>query len=244
MYRFSVDEVKDILTYGRPGSPMPAWGVKGGGPNTDQQLDTVIEYLWSVQITPDEMHKQVDDAVKAVDEGLYERMLAVREKNKDVLDATGPEYTRLDRADELMLGEVLFQLNDSTTGHQLLLVRPLPRSRILVRQAVEPGPGDGQGCLRPQPHRDRGPSHRDAALQPDHERVGVRQAVRLGHAGLGQDARLRSECQQRDDRRRPRVRPPGDAEPRAGVVDRDLRAQSLPGAARPRGRQARLEGED
>ena len=43
-------------------------------------------------------------------------MLAVREKNKDVLDATGPDYTRLDRADELMLGEVLFQLNDSTTG--------------------------------------------------------------------------------------------------------------------------------
>ena len=116
MYRFSVPEVKDILTYGRPGSPMPAWGVKGGGPNTDQQLDTVIEYLWSVQITPDEVHKQVDDAVKAVDEGLYDRMLAVREKNKDVLDATGPDYTRLDRADELMLGEVLFQLNDSTTG--------------------------------------------------------------------------------------------------------------------------------
>lgn len=116
MYRFSVEEVKDILTYGRPGSPMPAWGVEGGGPNTDQQLDTVIEYLWSVQLTPDEVHKQVDDAVKRVDEGLYDRMLAVREKNDGVIDATGPDYTRLERADELMLGEILFQLNDSTTG--------------------------------------------------------------------------------------------------------------------------------
>ena len=50
---------------------MPAWGVKGGGPNTDQQLDTVIEYLWSVQITPDEVHKQVDDAVKQAVFAMY-----------------------------------------------------------------------------------------------------------------------------------------------------------------------------
>ena len=116
MYRFSVPEVKDILTYGRPGSPMPAWGVKGGGPNTDQQLDTVIKYLWTVQLTPDEVHKQVDDAGKRVDAGLYDRMMAVREKNKDVIDPAGPEFTRLDRADELMLGEIIFNLNDATTG--------------------------------------------------------------------------------------------------------------------------------
>lgn len=116
MYRFSVPEIKDILTYGRPGTPMPAWGVKGGGPNTDQQLDTVIEYLWSVQLTPDEVHKEVDDAVKGLDEGLYDRMVALREKNADVIDPSSADFTRLDRADELMLGEFLFQLNDATTG--------------------------------------------------------------------------------------------------------------------------------
>ncbi|MFN8050197.1 MAG: c-type cytochrome [Acidimicrobiales bacterium] len=116
MYRFSVPEVKDILTYGRPGSPMPAWGVKGGGPNTDQQLATVIQYLWTVQLTPDEMHKEVDDAVKGLDKGLYDRMMAVRKKNEKVIDPAGKDFVRLDRKDELMLGEFLFSLNDATTG--------------------------------------------------------------------------------------------------------------------------------
>jgi len=116
MYRFSVPEVKYILTYGRPGTPMPAWGVKGGGPNTDQQLQTVIDYLWSVQLTPDEMHKEVDDAVKTVDEGLYDRMLEVRKANEKVIDPTGPDFKRLDHADELLLGEVLFSLNEASTG--------------------------------------------------------------------------------------------------------------------------------
>ena len=31
-YRFDEDEVRYILTYGRPGSPMSAWGLAGGGP--------------------------------------------------------------------------------------------------------------------------------------------------------------------------------------------------------------------
>lgn len=116
MYRFSTDEVKYILTYGRPGTPMPAWGVKGGGPNTDQQLDTVIDYLWSVQLTPTQVRQEVDDVIKKFDGGLYDRMMAVRKKNAGVLDATTPEYTRLDHADELLLGEFLFSLNDAAAG--------------------------------------------------------------------------------------------------------------------------------
>ena len=31
-YRFSREEVRYIITYGRPGSPMSAWGLDGGGP--------------------------------------------------------------------------------------------------------------------------------------------------------------------------------------------------------------------
>ena len=32
-YRFDVDEVRFILTYGRPGSPMSAWGLDGRRPD-------------------------------------------------------------------------------------------------------------------------------------------------------------------------------------------------------------------
>ncbi|MCC6225206.1 MAG: cytochrome c, partial [Microthrixaceae bacterium] len=82
LYRFSQDEVKDILTYGRPGTPMPAWGTEGGGPLTTQQLDDVIAYLWSVQLKPADMTTQVDNGIKAVDEALYNRLVAVRDTNR------------------------------------------------------------------------------------------------------------------------------------------------------------------
>ncbi len=51
--RFSEDEVRDILVYGRPGTPMPAWGAAGGGPLTEQQIDELIAYLGSIQLTSD-----------------------------------------------------------------------------------------------------------------------------------------------------------------------------------------------
>ena len=39
-----------ILTYGRPFSPMAAWGVAGGGPMNDQQISDLIAYLKSIQV--------------------------------------------------------------------------------------------------------------------------------------------------------------------------------------------------
>ncbi|MCU1393598.1 MAG: hypothetical protein JWM34_2026 [Ilumatobacteraceae bacterium] len=50
LYRFDEDEVRFILVYGRPFSPMSPWGLAGGGPMNDQQIDTLIAYLHSIQI--------------------------------------------------------------------------------------------------------------------------------------------------------------------------------------------------
>lgn len=52
-YRYSKSEVTFILNYGRPFSPMPAWGAPGGGPMTDQNLETIIYYLESIQQQPE-----------------------------------------------------------------------------------------------------------------------------------------------------------------------------------------------
>lgn len=49
-YRFDEDEVTFILNYGRPFSPMSAWGTIGGGPMTTQQIETLVEYMKSIQI--------------------------------------------------------------------------------------------------------------------------------------------------------------------------------------------------
>jgi mono/diheme cytochrome c family protein len=64
LLRFSTDEVKDILTYGRPGTPMPAWGVLGGGPLTDQQLTNLIAYLQSIQIPYKEAQAEIEADVR------------------------------------------------------------------------------------------------------------------------------------------------------------------------------------
>ena len=49
--RFTDDQLKDVLTYGRPFSPMPAWGLDGGGPMNDQQITNLIAYLHKIQIS-------------------------------------------------------------------------------------------------------------------------------------------------------------------------------------------------
>jgi mono/diheme cytochrome c family protein len=51
-YRFSEDEVRFILVYGRPFSPMSPWGLEGGGPLNAQQIDTLLAYMRSIQIEP------------------------------------------------------------------------------------------------------------------------------------------------------------------------------------------------
>ena len=49
-YKFDESEVRFILQYGRPFSPMSPWGIEGGGPLNAQQIDTLLAYLKSIQI--------------------------------------------------------------------------------------------------------------------------------------------------------------------------------------------------
>src|SRR6478736_2612912 len=59
LLRYSRDEVRYVLTYGRPFSPMPPWGTKGGGPLTDQKLQELIDYISTFQLTPKEAQAEV-----------------------------------------------------------------------------------------------------------------------------------------------------------------------------------------
>jgi mono/diheme cytochrome c family protein len=58
LLRFSRDEVTQIITYGRPGTPMPAWGLAGGGPLPDQPIEDLVNYLQSLQLSPAEAMKR------------------------------------------------------------------------------------------------------------------------------------------------------------------------------------------
>jgi len=58
LLRYTPDTVRTILIYGRANTPMPAWGVAGGGPMNEQQIADLVEYLKSIQISPEEAQKQ------------------------------------------------------------------------------------------------------------------------------------------------------------------------------------------
>ncbi len=63
--RMTDEQIRKVLVYGRPHSPMPAWGLEGGGPLNDQQLDNLILYLHRIAITPEEARKQNTDKAEA-----------------------------------------------------------------------------------------------------------------------------------------------------------------------------------
>jgi mono/diheme cytochrome c family protein len=64
LLRFSEEELRQILVYGRPGTPMPAWGAEGGGPLTTQQIDELIAYIGSIQLTSEEAQAEVEEALR------------------------------------------------------------------------------------------------------------------------------------------------------------------------------------
>ena len=50
--RYREDQIRNILIYGRgTNKPMPAWGLKGGGPANEQQIDDLVNFLkhWSIE---------------------------------------------------------------------------------------------------------------------------------------------------------------------------------------------------
>lgn len=103
MSRHTEDEVLHVLNFGRNGV-MPAWGAGGGGPLTDQQLEEVIFYLRSVQLTEEEIR---DDVASGVDAGAMELISATSEEPwavelREATDAkaeTAMAVRLLDRAD-------------------------------------------------------------------------------------------------------------------------------------------------
>lgn len=59
LLRFPREQVIEIITYGRQGTPMPAWGVAGGGSKNEQAVEDIVDYLQSIQIsTKDAKEKQ------------------------------------------------------------------------------------------------------------------------------------------------------------------------------------------
>jgi mono/diheme cytochrome c family protein len=63
--RFTSTEVSEIITFGRPGTPMQPWGVAGGGPKNVQSIEDLVAYIGSKQLSSAQAKKQSDVALAA-----------------------------------------------------------------------------------------------------------------------------------------------------------------------------------
>jgi mono/diheme cytochrome c family protein len=87
-YRYDADEVRFWIVFGRANTPMPAWGLEGGGPMNDQQVEEVLAYLRSIQLGQADVVAQVTQKV----EGERRR---VEEAERSITDAIAAEEARL-----------------------------------------------------------------------------------------------------------------------------------------------------
>lgn len=107
-YRYSREEVKFWLVYGRPGSPMPAWGLAGGGPLNDQEIEDILTHMESLQLPQAEALNLIEAELAAAQrslEGAEAVALAALEDQQILvdfaLDAPSFEADLLRLSDEL-----------------------------------------------------------------------------------------------------------------------------------------------
>jgi mono/diheme cytochrome c family protein len=62
-FRYDEDEVNFWVTYGRGNTPMPAWGIPGGGPLNEEQVNDVVNYLTTIQISQEEYLGKLEPGV-------------------------------------------------------------------------------------------------------------------------------------------------------------------------------------
>lgn len=106
-YRYSKEEVRFILNYGRPFSPMSAWGSPGGGPMSDQNIETLLVYLQSIQVQPEGCITK-DDFVKDADPYVCDGGTLPQTNRDDIAKAVAAYQKANPGASE---GEALFNLD-------------------------------------------------------------------------------------------------------------------------------------
>jgi mono/diheme cytochrome c family protein len=64
LLRYDEDELNFWVTYGRGNTPMPAWGLAGGGPLNEEQVSDVVSYLTTIQVPQNEALAKVEPGIE------------------------------------------------------------------------------------------------------------------------------------------------------------------------------------
>ncbi|HEY8546948.1 MAG TPA: c-type cytochrome [Acidimicrobiales bacterium] len=152
LLRFTRDEVEYIINYGRPFSPMVGWGSEvNKGPLDEQQIQNLIDYFETIQLSPEESQRQVATEL-ATQLGLLEE----GESDEAAIDAA---IEQIDY-DDPQVGQILFNLGreNGFAGGAYACGRCHTRGWSIVTDDMEPadadvseyvGYPDGAGALGP-----------------------------------------------------------------------------------------------
>ena len=189
LFRYSTDEVRYVMEYGRPNTPMPAWGIAGGGPFTTQQIDDVIVYLEHEQIDVAENRLRAQDGIASTARSVAREALGEDASNEEVTAAA--QQMLADAADDpVRMGELLF--NNTADGGVYGCARchtpgwsydagEVAAQNPLVPQEIPGGGGFG-------PPLDNGATTRQFDTASEHEEfitAGSRNGVEYGNFGQG-----------------------------------------------------------
>lgn len=125
------EQIKQVLVFGRPGTPMPAWGVEyqnvpSTGAKNDQAIEDLLNYIESIQLSPEEAKERntaefEDLRGTASPEELAEREAAVEDARADLeaLPEDAPE-------------EQVAEAEDAVTNaiNQLKEIQSLPQQAV------------------------------------------------------------------------------------------------------------------
>ena len=130
LYRFSTEEVKQILVYGRPGTPMAAWGTAGNGPKNDQSINDLVAYIASIQLKPEDAQKKAAAELARAKTAAADQ-LAAAEAAAEEANAAVPTA-----AEKLATAEAaLAALDDETSDEYAEAQRAVVKAQRGVEQA-------------------------------------------------------------------------------------------------------------
>ncbi len=132
LYRVSPDEVKQVLIYGRPGTPMAAWGTAGNGPKNDQSINDLVAYLASIQLTPEEAQQKAAAELERAKTAAAAQLAAAETALEDANAAVPEAEEKLATAEA-----ALAALDDETSAEYVEAQRAVTKADRGVEQANE-----------------------------------------------------------------------------------------------------------
>ncbi|MCA1735861.1 MAG: c-type cytochrome [Actinobacteria bacterium] len=101
-FRYSAEEVNFWVTYGRPNTPMPAWGLAGGGAMNENQVQDIVNYIQSIQIGQQEALSRMTSKVNTE----QQRLASAEQTVNDAIAEQAQLVANIQRAPDLAKGAV------------------------------------------------------------------------------------------------------------------------------------------